>query len=432
MLDRRPVIPWLTSSSHLMVTFKHIVALILKSVGTPLHKGVAHAPLFGHLCLGHRSDPHLTILEHWQADEASGGAPGPAERDSIEHGTLRPGPGVRKSLATLLRQQLSASPAKLPRTALQHHFYLLEPLELFYSVDNPGSKDVIETLEAEIWGLELTTVSQDAEDADDQDQGESTMQRLMERSVARQLVKSRTARQLDNHRGAAARAGVRATRISSTTDNSQRELRPLDLSRQVSRHVFVLVLNQSTFLGDEGKRLEQAVARALITPQLELLLMHCTDHENDGCAFETIIEQTPHHLLRSGIYKSIAHVWLADASYKAITVSKIAKCWKALPNERVDVYRRRHSRFPSSSTGPGSAPTSAPSRLLPAFKAAEADAADKRMASDGTLSSQRQWILNIEQRAIETDAEPVHGLAGDNDDGGRAIFAHATVSKARA
>ena len=59
--------------------------------------------------------------------------------------------------------------------------------------------------------------------------------------------------------------------------------------------------------------------------------MHCKDHENNGCPFEKIIDQTPHHLLRNGVYKPIAQAWFADASYKAITISSIAKSWKARP-----------------------------------------------------------------------------------------------------
>ena len=316
LLDGRPIVPWLTSPHHRLVTFKHIVASILKSLGTHLPAGVGSLPLFGHVCLGHHLDPHLTILQPLHADTASSNAvfpsPAPAEHPQ-SHGSLKP---IQENKATGSVRWKSSHRHPIFAHRKEHHhahFQLPEPLELFYSDDNPGSRDVVDTLRAEILGIELTKMIQENEYREASLVFDETTWREAERSALGPIG-----------------AWLSRPQIKSKGQT----LPPIDLSLKAKQHVFVLVLNQSTFLGDEGRRLEQAVARALVTPQLDLLLIHCEDDENDGCAFETIIEHTPRRLLIGGIYKPIAQAWFADASYKAITVSSIAESWDARPRPR--------------------------------------------------------------------------------------------------
>ena len=85
-----------------------------------------------------------------------------------------------------------------------------------------------------------------------------------------------------------------------------------------ANHVFVLLLNNRTFVDDAAKRLAHVVASVLKTEKLQLMLLHVQESERGGMNFDKFFEVTPPELLSAGIYRQIAMPWYKRSSYRAV------------------------------------------------------------------------------------------------------------------
>jgi len=346
IFEGRPTVPWLRSPSHKLVTFKHIVFLILKATQTPLPSLSAgerdlDSQLMGHLHLGHHSDPPLTVF----TDTKRRGSVLQPKRRSVQRGSIT---------------------AKEEREA----FRLLESVELLYATHNAGVSQVVERLVDDIVGLNSSCVAMDGVPvpaalpvaagkrrplkvsttaaklrANRAQVGslakEATSKHITSTAVSKRLTTAAISRRVTLAPGQDDRPESASREAFSRASLRQRGQAaplavpshlPLELDSSAKRHIFIFNLNALIF-SDDGE-LEHVLAQAVATPNLEWLLIHQADAELDGCPFEQIIERTPHALLRLGIYRPIAHRWYHEASFCAVTVSFIAKSLEAIPNER--------------------------------------------------------------------------------------------------
>jgi hypothetical protein len=87
---------------------------------------------------------------------------------------------------------------------------------------------------------------------------------------------------------------------------------------------FVLYLNFDTFVGDEGERLVREV-RAAMAAGLSIVMPHEHDPSKGGCAFERFFTTTPHDVVASGLYKSLALPCYPGVQDRQCSMACIAK-----------------------------------------------------------------------------------------------------------
>ena len=89
--------------------------------------------------------------------------------------------------------------------------------------------------------------------------------------------------------------------------------------------VFILLLDESTFVGEEGERLAEDVRYALLL-QKSIVLVHTSEGEEGGCAFDRFFTTTPSDLVASGLYSErIAISWLRRPGHNDVSIALIAK-----------------------------------------------------------------------------------------------------------
>ena len=92
-----------------------------------------------------------------------------------------------------------------------------------------------------------------------------------------------------------------------------------------ANHVFVLLLNNRTFVDEAARRLARVVASVLKTERLQLMLLHVQESERGGVNFDKFFEVTPPELLSAGVYRQIAMPWYKRSSYRAVCINNIAQ-----------------------------------------------------------------------------------------------------------
>ena len=104
------------------------------------------------------------------------------------------------------------------------------------------------------------------------------------------------------------RPSVRSSSSARVSAAPMAELAAVDGSRAATH--MLLVLNLSTFVGEEGERLAEEV-RAALSCDLPLLMIHVTDcfESMGGCPFDRFFHVTPPDLVRGGLYKPLAVPW---------------------------------------------------------------------------------------------------------------------------
>ena len=87
---------------------------------------------------------------------------------------------------------------------------------------------------------------------------------------------------------------------------------------------FLLYLTKKTFMGLKGKDLAHEVrdARAAGLP---VVLVHETDAERDGSAFDTFFKTTPQDLVNGGLYDALAELFVSGTTHRKLSRAQLAK-----------------------------------------------------------------------------------------------------------
>ena len=77
-------------------------------------------------------------------------------------------------------------------------------------------------------------------------------------------------------------------------------------------------------MGLKGKGLAHEVhmARAAGLP---VVLVHETDVERDGCAFDTMFKTTPQDLVNGGLYDALAELFVSGTTHRKLSHAQLAK-----------------------------------------------------------------------------------------------------------
>ena len=92
------------------------------------------------------------------------------------------------------------------------------------------------------------------------------------------------------------------------------------------------------------------------------MLVHETDAERDGCAFDTFFKTTPQDLIDGGLYDTLAELFVSGEAHRKLSYALLAK---KLGAEAPRSVGRRRPSMGSLSWLPGSgapAPAPAPAR----------------------------------------------------------------------
>ena len=131
----------------------------------------------------------------------------------------------------------------------------------------------------------------------------------------------------------------------------------------------LLLLDDQTFVGDDGDELALHVAAA-IEDGVKILLLFQRDEDAGGCEFDRFFYVTPTHLVRAGLYKplaislyasrrerDVARVLLLQQLESGSAHDRSARCRRCLAWMRGGWRRRRHAeqgaatKVPTGPTG---------------------------------------------------------------------------------
>ena len=87
---------------------------------------------------------------------------------------------------------------------------------------------------------------------------------------------------------------------------------------------FLLYLTKKTFMGLKGKGLAHEV-RTARAAGLPVVLVHETDAERDGCAFDTFFQTTPQDLINGGLYDALAELFVSGTTHRKLSHAQLAK-----------------------------------------------------------------------------------------------------------
>jgi len=93
------------------------------------------------------------------------------------------------------------------------------------------------------------------------------------------------------------RNAIRTLQKAWRTGNAYRR----NAENEPTTHFFVLLMNRSTFRGDNGRKLESEV-RAAMLKKIKILLVHIVDE----VPFGHVVERTARDLVQGGLYRGIA------------------------------------------------------------------------------------------------------------------------------
>ena len=87
---------------------------------------------------------------------------------------------------------------------------------------------------------------------------------------------------------------------------------------------FLLYLTKKTFMGLKGSRLAHEV-RTARAAGLPVVLVHETDAERDGIAFDTFFKTTPQDLINGGLYDALAELFVSGTTHRKLSHAQLAK-----------------------------------------------------------------------------------------------------------
>ena len=87
---------------------------------------------------------------------------------------------------------------------------------------------------------------------------------------------------------------------------------------------FLLYLTKKTFMGLKGKGLAHEV-RTARAAGLPVVLVHETDAERDGIAFDTFFKTTPQDLINGGLYDALAELFVSGTTHRKLSHAQLAK-----------------------------------------------------------------------------------------------------------
>ena len=87
---------------------------------------------------------------------------------------------------------------------------------------------------------------------------------------------------------------------------------------------FLLYLTKKTFMGLKGKGLAHEVREARAAG-LAVVLVHETDADRDGCAFDTMFKTTPQDLINGGLYDELAELFVSGTTHRKLSHAQLAK-----------------------------------------------------------------------------------------------------------
>ena len=119
----------------------------------------------------------------------------------------------------------------------------------------------------------------------------------------------------------------------------------------------MLLLDELTFVGEGGQRLADDV-RYAISQHKQIVLVHSSEGEEGGCAFDHFFSTTPSDLVAAGLYSErIAIAWLRCPGYNQVSIALIAKALGARSRKlSIQEYCRR-------SAGDGATSSNSPNRI---------------------------------------------------------------------
>ena len=105
------------------------------------------------------------------------------------------------------------------------------------------------------------------------------------------------------------------------------------------RRIFLLYLNDKTWLGEEGNTLAEQV-RAARAAGIKVILAHEIDPALGGCEFGLFFQTTPGDLIGEGLYASIA-VAMHSGQHRAVSFCLVAKDAGAVRLRFKELFKRR-------------------------------------------------------------------------------------------